>query len=98
MFPFHRKFKFPSANGLYFPMHSYILVKPILYGLRLSLFIGEEQEHHRIIKNMIFSRLNFFKLVSDFFSPVILNSICASLLSVSWVDSDDFLNNSLTQV
>lgn len=93
MFPFHRKFKFPSVNGLYFPMHSYILVKSILYALRLSLFIGEEQERHRIIKNVILLRLNSFKIVSNSFFPASLNRVCASLLSVSWVDSANFLNN-----
>lgn len=61
-------------------MHSYILVKSILYVLKLSLFIGEEQECLRIIKNVIFLRLDCFKIVFTSFSPVIFNRVCASLL------------------
>lgn len=85
IFPFHRKFKFPSVNGVDFPMHSHILVKSILHILSLGLFIGEEQECHRIIMTVIFLRLSFFKIFSSPFYPAILNGINASLLSVSWV-------------
>lgn len=83
MFPFHRKFKFPSVNGLNFPIHTHILVKSILSILNLSLLTGEEQECHRIITKVVILMLNFLKISSSSFSTI-WNRKSALLLLVSW--------------